>query len=332
MNFVMNSSISILIISFCFSSVMAMGWSERGEMIDIDNESYKFTQRWTTTSKTEEGSIGILLEIIAKSKTGRKIIVKAKAKAATYGLTLRDVISSGEGSLTDTTLIRRFTPDRPDRVVYETQSKVLVNKRLSVLNAALDLAHELTHYTYRTAFNPYKTEFSLPEFVRSTVEGRGGEVDAYLVECKVLMDIFPKKFSQHSNCNSIINFETGKLSKKIATQKFYQVGKHSHEIKSELSSFHIHEKSLPELSAAEPIFISSAYGVPYPSAAIKEYVNIMGRACSNDLKRLTLVKKNSGRAIASVKQSALEKNELFPALWTKLKKSYDNRCSHFQQK
>jgi hypothetical protein len=328
MNFLINSSFIILFISFCLNPAKAIGWSERGKVIDIDT-NYKFSERWITVAKTEEKSIKVLLDIIAKSETGRKIIAKAQTKAASYGLTLRDVITSGEGSLTDTTLIRRFTPDRPDQVVYETRSKVLVNKRLSVLNAALDLAHELTHFTYRTEFNPYQTEFSLPEFVQSTVEGRGGEVDAYLVECKVLMDIFPKKFSQHSNCKTIINFESGKLSKQIAIQKFYQVGDHIKDIKSELSDFNINSTKLPNLSSKGSVFISSAYGVPYPMAAIKEYVNIMGRACNNDWKRLSLVRKNIGRTLASSSHSDIARQPE-ASLLSKLKKSYDNRCSHFK--
>jgi len=329
MNFLINSSIFLVIFTFCLTSAQAMGWSERGKVIDIDTH-YNYSQRWLTVDKNEGKSIKVLLEIIAKSKTGRQVIRKASKKAATYGMTLTDVISKGDGSLTDTTLIRRFTPDRPDQVVYETRSKVLVNKRLSVLNAALDLAHELTHFTYRTAFNPYKTEFSLPDFVKSTVEGKGGEVDAYLVECKVLMDIFPKKFSQHSNCKSIIDQSSGKLSKRIATQKFYQVGSHVHGIKSELSSFHVHERTLPDLSAKESVFISSAYGVPYPMAAIKEYVSIMGRACHNDWKRLSLMKKNTGRSLASTSYSGVSKSNSKIPLWNKLKKSYDTRCSNFK--
>ena len=329
MNFLINSSIFLIILSFCLTSAQAIGWSERGKVIDIDTP-YKYSQRWTTVGKTEESSIKVLLEIISKSRTGRKIIIKAKRKAATYGMTLLDVISTGEGSLTDTTLIRRFTPDRPDQVVYESRSKVLVNKRLSVLNAALDLAHELTHFSYREAFNPYQSTFSLPDFVKSTVEGKGGEVDAYLVECKVLMDIFPKRFSRHSNCNAIIDNDSGKLSKKMATLKFYQVGSHAQGMKAELKLFHVDENSLPHLSEKASVFISSAYGVPYPMAAVKEFVSIMSRACHNDWKRLTLIKKNSGRFLASTQFSGVSKPQEETPLWNKLKRSYDNRCSNFR--
>ena len=48
----------------------------------------------------------------------------------------------------------------------------------------------------------------------------------------------------------------------------------------------------PYASNETPLFISSAYGLPYPIAAIKEYLLIMKKVCRNDQKRIAYFLKN----------------------------------------
>jgi hypothetical protein len=67
-----------------------------------------------------------------------------------------------------------------------------------------------------------------------------------------------------------------------------------------LEKFAVNEKDLPKASSGEALFISSAWGLPYPVAAVKEYVNIMDRVCKNDQNRITLMQNKLERSPASL--------------------------------
>ena len=62
------------------------------------------------------------------------------------------------------------------------------------------------------------------------------------------------------------------------------------------------------LSNKRTLFISSAYGLPYPLAAYEEYMHIKNRACQNEHKRLSLIEeegrefKDYRRELASFEQ------------------------------
>ena len=185
-------------------------------------------------------------------------------------------------------------------MIYETKSKVYLNRHLKTLDALLDFAHELTHYTYREPFNPYDVRFHLKDFIKSTVEGRGGEVDAYMVECQVLHELMPGTGFERSNCQKVYDQQIGNVSKKLGIIEFYKVGAHYENLKKELEKYSVNEKDLPAASSGEALFISSAWGMPYPVAAVKEYVNIMDRVCKNDQNRISLMQNKMKRAPASV--------------------------------
>ena len=231
----------------------------------------------------------ILLKLIHKSSTGNKIIKLAQKRAASYGQNLLDLISIGETSLTDTTLIRKFTKSGPLKVIYETRSSVFISKDLNVKDAMLDLAHELTHFALREAFNPYAKNFGPVEFIKSTVEGKGGEIEAFMVECAVLKDIFPSSSYLSSNCPRVGG------SKKQGVIEYYKVGKYFENFKEKFKDF-------PYLSAEKPLFISSAYGMPYPIAAFKEYKSIIKKVCSNNKKQLGFIEKNKSPEFWQLKQ------------------------------
>jgi hypothetical protein len=276
------------------------------KVISIDEVYYKDTDRWLPAHKNSLEAVTDLVTILEKSKTGKKILEAAKTKAAEYGETLTDVIKAGEGSLTDTTLTRRFSSSAPDKVVFESKSVVMINKDLNVVDAVLDLAHELTHFNFREPFNPYSTKFKLSDFVASTVEGRGGEVEAFLVECQVLFEIFPHYAKQRGNCERMLDSNTGKLSKAEGIKHFYRVGSYLDTFKRKVRSYdpinekQINEGPLAQVSANEALFISSAWGLPYPVAAVEEFVSIMERVCENDQRRLNLMQAQRERSPASV--------------------------------
>ena len=268
------------------------------KVIDVDEE-INYNEPWYQKNRSDEENFKRLVQALNKVPTGKKVIDKATEKAGQRGFTLYDVVAIGDGSLTDTTLIRRFAASNPDQVMYETKSKVYLNKHLRTLDALLDFAHELTHYTYREAFNPYDHHFALKDFIKGTVEGRGGEVDAYMVECKVLFELLPGESSGRSNCFKVYDKKLGTVSKELGVQEFYKVGNHYGDFKKDIEKFSLNEKDLPRASEGNALFISSAWGLPYPVAAVKEYTNIMDRVCKNDQNRLQLMQNKINRAPAS---------------------------------
>jgi hypothetical protein len=268
------------------------------KMLEVDDE-ININDAWFNTNKSEEENFKRLITALKKSTSGKNILERATEKAAQRGLTLLDVVASGDGSLTDTTLVRRFAASNPSDVVYETKSKVYLNRHLKTIDAMLDFAHELTHFTYREAFNPYDHRFKLKDFIQKTVEGRGGEVDAYMVECKVLSELYPGQLESRSSCKKVLDEKTGILSKHKGVLEFYKVGSHFKNLQKDFQKFSLNEADLPFVSSEHAIFISSAWGLPYPVAAVKEYANIMDRVCHNDQNRLSLMQNKNERAPAS---------------------------------
>jgi hypothetical protein len=294
------------------------------KVIDIDSYSFAPKKPWMKINKDETKSIERLISLLKKSKTGRKIIKKATKKALGEGKLLVHLFRAGEGSLLDTTLVRRFSRSNPDKIMYENKSTIFINRNHTILNAVLDMAHELTHFTFRKPFNPYVGNFTPDQFVKSTVEGLGGEVDAYLIECRVLYELFPTSARSVSNCEKVRDSKTGKFSKKVGVRQFYKVGRHVRTYMEELSFFKLSTNKFPHLSSRTATFISSAWGLPYPLAALKEYKTIMGKVCHNDQKRLVIMKRNVGRAPASTLRGESSQKR-----YDSFSKNYHNRCEQF---
>lgn len=294
----------------------------RNKIIDIDQD-VQFSKSWYNAQKSDEENLKLLVTVLKKSSTGTKILEKAQAKAYEKGETLYDVLRIGDGSLTDTTLVRRFSASDPTKVMYETKSKVYVNRHLNLLDASLDLAHELTHFTFREAFNPYAPRFAMKDFIGGTVEGKGGEVDAFLVECKVYYELFPNKNENRSSCAKIKDPVTGELSREKGIEEFYRIGKHYEEFHKNIERYKLQKVDFPKVSKTDAQFISSAWGVPYPLAAVREYVNIMDRVCKNDSNRLALLQQKIGRQPASDEISTIQ------ATYRTMSEEYNGRCQLF---
>jgi hypothetical protein len=297
LNWTVYSLLLTQLATMAFAPLRAQGIF-KSKVVDVDSE-LNFNDPWYDKKKSDEENFKRLVQGLSKVPTGKKVIERATEKASEHGQTLFDVIALGDGSLTDTTLIRRFQASNPANVVYETRSKVYLSKHLRTLDALLDFAHELTHYTYREPFNPYDARFKLKDFIKSTVEGRGGEVDAFMVECKVLKELVPGEGFYRSNCQRVFDQRTGHVSKDLGIVEFYKVGNHYDDLKKDYGKYSKLEQDLPHTSNSDALFISSAWGLPYPVAAVREYVNIMDRVCKNDKNRLSLMEQKVGRSPAS---------------------------------
>ena len=309
-----------LFILFCSFMIQKTYGLDRREKTLFDNRRLNYAEKWVKAGDTWEESLRLMVGLLKKSSIGKELIMNAKRKANEYGQTFYDVVKVGQGSITDTTLIRKFSPSNPSQIVYETRSKVYIDKNLSLFDAVLDLAHELTHYTKRTAFNPYTSTFSLKDFIRSTVEGNGGEVEAYIVECRVMSQLFPRLKNRKSNCEKVFDYSIGNYRKEKGIKQFYRVGDHLKEFLNLKSSWRSKESEFPYLSGREPIFVSSAYSLPYPIAAIREYQAIMFKVCRNDKKRLELLKeKYNSRNFENKSGNKLK-------YYRKLASSFESRC------
>jgi len=253
---------------------------------------------WTEYTSSNELNLKKLLELLTRSPAGEKLIKEAQYKASRSGFTLDEVIKVGESSLTDTTLVRKFSPQAPEHVIYESRSVVYLNKNLSWEDALLDLSHELTHYVYRESFNPYSESFNARDFIKGTIEGSGGEVQAFLTECRVLKELFSKQVQSRSNCQKIED-ESGQLSFTKAVELFYHIGSYYDGFHKQLAKRDI-ASEFNSLKADKINFISSAYGVPYPIAALMEYDLVVNKVCENDKKRLAYMQQGPKRGPASV--------------------------------
>jgi hypothetical protein len=283
-------------------------------------ENVSLSSNWTKISKNPEQNVRYLIEVLKRTHTGTRLLKEASLKAAHSGETIFDVLKPGDGSLTDTTLVRKFSQFNPHEIVYETRSKVFINRDLAMLDAVLDTAHELTHFTYRSPFNPYTYKMSVNDFIASTIEGTGGEVDAFMMECKVLFELFPTQLGSRHNCRKIQ--DGGSFSRTKAIQEFYKVGSYLPDFEKELSRF---KTNLAETQVTQEniSFISSAYGAPYPLAAVREYMAVMSKVCENDKKRFAYVDAGLNRMPASSGDLKVDK---YARAHQELLKGHTERC------
>jgi len=302
----------IVLIVLIYSEFLLAGtFFEAKEKILFEENIFSSNEKWMNLGKSQEESIKFLIETLAKSKTGKKILALGEKKANEFGQTLLNIISSGEKSLTDTTLIRKFSEKGEHEIIFESKSKIFIDKNLGVKEGILDLAHELTHYALRLPFNPYSQNFSAKEFIVSTVEGNGGEVEAFLVECSVFQDLFSKEEFLRSNCNKVIDFESGKILKKKGIEQFYRVGEFLGEFKKDMENHGLTRNDFPMLNGGKAIFYSSTYGLPYPVAALREFESVQKKVCQNNKNRLNFYKGTNLKLSANLKRNFETKCQKF---------------------
>ena len=271
-------------------------------------ERFQSHKKWHTSHEREKTDVKNLLRTLVKSPAGKELVILANKKAKSQGNTLLEILRAGNGSLTDTTLVRKFSVHNPDDIEFETKSVVYINRDLNQYDALLDLAHELTHFVYRKPFNPYQMNFTLSEFIKGTVEGEGGEAQAFLTECQVQKELFPSESSKRKNCLKIIEHGQETFSFQKAVTHFYEVGRYFDKFENTLKRHGIRD-NFPKITSATPTFVSSAYGIPYPVAAFEEYLTVLNKVCENDRKRLSYIKKSASRSPASVSNLEQEINK-----------------------
>ena len=250
------------------------GAGRRAQVIHWEGGQHR--RRWVDHFSDHRGNLQLLLGHLERVPSGRAILAAARKKAKERGIELYQLVLPGGNSLTSTTLLRRFRPGH--RVEYRVRSQIRLKRDLAASDAILDLAHELIHFIQRDAFNPYSGQFTPLQFLTHTIEGRGGEVAAYIAECRVGRELFPSLVRE--KCQRIRGRD-GRFSRARAAQLFYRVGEHYRQISQLVNSLGADPKIMELLSPEHPVFISSAYDFPYPLAALVEYRSILHKACRN---------------------------------------------------
>jgi len=256
-------------------------------------------------------AIKSMISTLERSVTAKKLLQRARLKAKKRGSSLEQLIAAGPVSITDSTVIRRFSSQNPTQVQYEHQLKIYLNRDLSFKDAILDLAHELEHFSHRPESNPYEHSKSLHEFILEMIEGEGGEGAAVYKECIIAEELFGLSYMRKSSCLRLKENDVYQWS--LVVENFYRVGdffdeftKHFRPSDGRNPASDLVTNYFPQLAKKQPVFVSSAYGLPYPIAAIMEYNKIEQTVCQNEHKRLGYLKQLKSkddlaqRTIASV--------------------------------
>ncbi len=252
-------------------------------------ENASFAAEWGS----REWSLPELLELLRTTPTGKALLAKAQAKDQKF-LTQ---IYKGRVSFTENTYSRSYSLLDGQEEIHVSET-ITIGDSLAKSDAVVDLAHELTHFAYKQFMSPYHLELTKTEFIHNGIEGRGGELDAFAVECRVAWELQKKylNFPDHSLCK---HYRVGELgfSRALAKQDYYAVGKIVS--KSDASLL----QSFPAYSQKLPVFTSSYAHLPYPLALAKEYEDTRRSACENNAKKYKLIASQStkGRAPSSLR-------------------------------
>ena len=315
--------IILFVLGFIFFPIQngkAKVFERKDKVIHVESKPLDYNQNWLQGESDSKTAVKRLIKILATSFKGREILKEATKKAKKEGRALENIFSVGNKSYTDITLMRRFSKDQSKTVQYKSFFRIFINRHLSIRNGVLDMAHELIHYTLRDTFNPYINKFDLKHFISTTIEGKGGEVDAYLTECEVSLEIFFKKGNSR-RCSLVIDQNTGKLSRGLGIRRFYQIGHHYKLFKQKIKKHRFTIDDLPNVSDKQVLFVSAAYDLPYPMAALNEYEHILNKICKNDSRRLKVMEQSREPS-----QNHLTTTNTL-SQYQQLLKRYKKRCS-----
>jgi hypothetical protein len=165
---------------------------------------------------------------------------------------------------------------------------ITINRDLKLFEASLDLAHELVHFLYKDFMNLYDESVTLTKFIKATLEEKGGEVEAFMVECAVMQELDRRRFIKNMACQRVIDGNR-LISKRKTTDFFYDLGEYRDQFVEKVAELEKGEavtKLFPHVSANSVKFYSAAYSLPYPLAALYEYQAVMKQVCENEKKRI----------------------------------------------
>jgi hypothetical protein len=180
--------------------------------------------------------------------------------------------------------------------VYDPQTKTEQRERKIQIHVnvfqdprlvLLDLAHELVHASAQPAFDPYDPNLTVVDYIRSSIEGPGGEAAAVYAECQIALELDQLGILIPSHrCDRYIdrmNEEVPRVLRDRIVSDFYRVGAGYQDFQAVIPD---PKRFFPQLSPKRPLLISSTGRAPYPIALIREYLGMTEIACENTRKRI----------------------------------------------
>ncbi len=189
-------------------------------------------------------------------------------------------IEWGSVSRTDKVLHRHFNIKTLEET-NELEVLVTVRKDQSELAQALDLTHELVHALSVQHLDPYNPELTAADYMKTTIEGGGGEVEALIAECQALIEFRQQGFAVDHRCAPYILHQ--KVSRSKILSAYYRTGEWKERVQKRLGYFARH---FQYLSSQKPLLYSSTGNTPYPYALLEEFDMLTAEACLNTHKRI----------------------------------------------
>ena len=238
--------------------------------------------------------LGAALKVLRSVPTGRSLLERGRKRFHLADTaSLRRLFKWSDVSRTDAVLTRHYDPGSQTEV-RERLVTVYLKKNQSFDDLVLDVAHEMTHAAGEPNWDPYDPHLTAVRYIRASLEGPGGEVDALANECRVSLELSARYGTSAHRCERYrLGHSQNQVDRVKIRKDFYRMGAFHKEILQALGS---EAASFPDLSTESPTLFSSTGNAPYPLALLREFQEINGVACSNTRRRLSLVAQNSGRS------------------------------------
>lgn len=252
--------------------------------------------------KTESARVAReAIALLARTQAGKRILTRAMAfwnESNQNGILKH--LAYGAVSRTDAVLTRHYNPESGEEV-RERFVTVILKKDQPLIDAAMDLGHELVHATTPPSWDPYDPSLTAGKYMFAALEANGGEVDAVFAECEIAADFKRDLDIRTTRCDRYLTLAAPDNRLVVDRAKiqgdFYRVGKWDAFVRSRLGK----EKStFPLLSRKDPELYSATGGAPYPVSLMREYEELNRVACENVRKRADVF-----RAPASVNSESL---------------------------
>jgi len=228
-----------------------------------------------------------VLQVLDKAPAGKKLLEQA---VSLWGLEdSREVIRFlkwDSASRTDAVLIRHFDPKTglEDR---ERKVTVFLRAEQRLEEVVMDLAHELSHAVGKPVWDPYDPQLSAGDYLLSSIEGPGGEIEAVARECQVAQELKAVGDFDLSRCERYYDRApvagAAQVRKEVIRADFYRVGRWFPKLQERLGE---QLKRFPMLSSQAPRLYSSTGQSPYPYALVREFDELTQIACENSRNRL----------------------------------------------
>jgi hypothetical protein len=282
----------LVVSTLCSLSAEIYGGDPSSELFLENSHRQK---KWGDYHSDKKISLRNVLDLLAQCQKGRELLHELEDWSRRQGKSLFDSIEAGEKSFTDTTIIREAVDDYQMVIKFSVDKKIYLDRNHSPLLAVLDLAHEITHFLYRRTVNPYVEKVDKIDFIKSTIEGRGGEVEAYLNECLVAKELGAYKFINNSNCRELEG-QSEKSQRETIAKRFYKMGQGRsvfleklrdwNEKNGDLENAEETHQKLPWLSSEKVDFLAAISGEAYPMGILQEYQTMLEKACANEGRRV----------------------------------------------